>query len=137
MPTKPAGGRTADPANSGFTATACSLVSTGMKAVPAKCRGGFRGARFDGTLVTDCYGGYHRHVARAKQECLVHLARSAREWKPLAVGAGDAAAVQFFDVVIAWGRRGCAFHRQRRDGKLSLVEEATENNYPWKSAVSP
>ena len=87
------------------------------------------GNNFGGTLVTDCYAGYHRHAAGAKQKCLVHVARTAREWKPLAAAAGDAAAVQFFDDVIGWVKRGCAFHRHRRDGKLSLLEEVDEKQW--------
>jgi transposase len=90
---------------------------------------GILGDAFDGVLVTDCYAGYRRHVAGAKQKCLVHLARTAREWKPLAVAAGDSAAVQFFDDVIAWVKRGCWFHRQRRGGGLSVFEQLDEKQW--------
>ena len=36
-----------------------------------------------GTLVTDCYGGYEAQNAGAKQKCLAHLARTARDWQKL------------------------------------------------------
>ena len=39
------------------------------------------GPYFDGTLVTDCYAGYEAHPAKAKQKCLAHLARTARDWQ--------------------------------------------------------
>lgn len=87
---------------------------------------GILGDHFDGVLVTDCYAGYRRHAAGAKQKCLVHLARSAREWKPLAVAAAAPLGVKFFEDVIAWVKRGCQFHRQRRHGVLSLAEQADE-----------
>ncbi len=37
------------------------------------------GDDFPGTLVTDCYCGYGASVAGAKQKCLAHLARTARD----------------------------------------------------------
>jgi len=87
------------------------------------------GDLFDGVLVTDCYAGYRRHAAGAKQKCLVHLARSAREWKPLAAAAQAPLGIKFFDDVIAWVKRGCWFHRQRRSGKLPLAEQADEKQW--------
>lgn len=87
------------------------------------------GDLFDGVLVTDCYAGYRRHAAGAKQKCLVHLARSAREWKPLAAAAEAPLGVKFFDDVIAWVKRGCRFHRERKNGELSLTEQATEKQW--------
>lgn len=82
------------------------------------------GEHFAGTLVTDCYSGYHAHVAKAKQKCLVHVARQAREWQKLtAVGSCD---WQFFQDVKEFVRRGCAFHRDRQAGKLSAAEQETE-----------
>ncbi len=36
-----------------------------------------------GTLVTDCYIAYFAQVAGAKQKCLVHIARTARDWQKL------------------------------------------------------
>ncbi len=87
------------------------------------------GDLFDGVLVTDCYAGYRRHTARKKQKCLVHLARSARQWKPLAVAAAAPLSVKFFNDVIAWVKRGCRFHRQRRRGALSLAEQAAEKQW--------
>ncbi|MGH7138388.1 MAG: hypothetical protein ACREHD_21775 [Pirellulales bacterium] len=34
-------------------------------------------------MVTDCYSGYHAHVAGAKQKCLAHVARRAHDWQRL------------------------------------------------------
>ena len=82
------------------------------------------GEHFAGTLVTDCYSGYHAHVAKAKQKCLVHVARQAREWQKLtAVGSR---AWQFFQDVKEFVQRGCAFQRDRQAGKLSAAEQDTE-----------
>jgi len=39
------------------------------------------GNDFVGTLVTDCYSGYFASAAGAKQKCLAHLARKARDWQ--------------------------------------------------------
>jgi transposase len=75
------------------------------------------GPHFAGTLVTDCYSGYHAHVAKAKQKCLVHLARRAREWQPLTTkGSADE---RFFHDVRQWVKRGCEFYRQRGLKQLS------------------
>ena len=38
------------------------------------------GEDFAGTLVTDCYSAYDAQGAKAKQKCLSHLARTARDW---------------------------------------------------------
>jgi transposase len=74
------------------------------------------GDDFTGTLVTDCYSGYIAHTAGAKQKCLVHLARTARDWQKLTqAGSPDFA---FFDAVKEFVRRGCEFHRFRGKGTL-------------------
>jgi hypothetical protein len=85
---------------------------------------GLLGEHFAGTLVTDCYSGYHAHVAKAKQKCLVHIARRAREWQKLT--AAGSTAYQFFEDVKDFVKRGCAFHRERRAGKRSAAEQEAE-----------
>lgn len=82
------------------------------------------GTDFTGTLVTDCYSGYHAHQAKAKQKCLAHVARRAREWQPLTV-SGSADHV-FFEDVKQWVKRGCEFHRRRGLKELSAGELTTE-----------
>lgn len=83
------------------------------------------GDDFTGTLVTDCYSGYHAHQAGAKQKCLAHVARRAHEWQPLtAAGSAD---FLFFEDVKQWVKRGCEFHRRRGLKELSprkLTSEA-------------
>ena len=82
------------------------------------------GPHFAGTLVTDCYSGYHAHQAKAKQKCLVHLARRAREWQQLTrEGSADYA---FFEDVKQWVKHGCQFHRQRGLNELSPDALAAE-----------
>jgi len=82
------------------------------------------GANFAGTLVTDCYSGYHAHQAKAKQKCLAHVARRAHEWQPLtAEGSADYA---FFEGVKQWVKRGCEFHRRRKLNELSSEALTTE-----------
>ena len=82
------------------------------------------GPYFTGTLVTDCYSGYFAHVAGAKQKCLAHLARSARDWQKLTKkGSPD---FSFFEEIRQFVKRGCDFHRLRREGKLSAEKQATE-----------
>ena len=63
------------------------------------------GEHFTGTLVTDCYCGYEAHTAGAKQKCLAHLARTARDWQKLTIdGSAD---FRFFIAVMRgpyeWG----------------------------------
>jgi hypothetical protein len=82
------------------------------------------GAYFDGTLVTDCYAGYNAQQARAKQKCLAHLARTARDWQK--VVPPESAASDFFTAVKEWVRRGCRFYHQRRRGELTAEQLATE-----------
>lgn len=80
------------------------------------------GADFAGTLVTDCYSAYDAHGAKAKQKCLSHLARTARDWQKLT--AANSAAHQFFQAIKTWVQRGCEFHRQR--DRLSRRQQADE-----------
>jgi transposase len=79
------------------------------------------GADFTGVLVTDCYSGYDAQTARAKQKCLAHLTRAARDWQKV-VPAESLAAVFFADVQ-AWVTRACRLHRLRRtlpDKRLAI-----------------
>jgi hypothetical protein len=69
------------------------------------------GVDFAGTLVTDCYSAYDAQGAKAKQKCLSHLARTARDWQKLAFP--DTPDYRFFERVQAWVKRGCDFHRRR------------------------
>jgi transposase len=70
------------------------------------------GPYFEGTLVTDCYAGYEAHRAKAKQKCLAHLSRTARDWQK--VVPPESLAGQFFTDIREWVRRGCRFYRQLR-----------------------
>jgi hypothetical protein len=82
------------------------------------------GDHFTGTLVTDCYSGYHAHAAGAKQKCLAHIARTARDWQKLVEpGTSD---YRFFENVRQFVKRGCAFSDRRRDGELNEAELAAE-----------
>jgi transposase len=82
------------------------------------------GDYFTGTLVTDCYSGYIAHVAGAKQKCLTHLARTARDWQKLTkAGSPDFA---FFDAVKQFVKRGCELHRLRGKGLLDAAQIAVE-----------
>lgn len=85
------------------------------------------GPYFDGTLVTDCYAGYEAQEAKAKQKCLAHLARTARDW--LKVVPVDSTAASFFMDVKEWVRRGCQFHHQRKRGQLSDAKLLAEENW--------
>jgi len=83
------------------------------------------GPYFEGTLVTDCYSGYEAHQAKAKQKCLAHLARTARDWQK--VVPPRSLADEFFTAVREWVRRGCRFYRKRSRNELpaeSLAEQA-------------
>ena len=80
------------------------------------------GADFAGTLVTDCYSAYDAQGAKAKQKCLSHLARTARDWQKLT--SPDSADYRFFESVKEWVKRGCDFHRRRE--RLSRREQAVE-----------
>ncbi|HJT30771.1 MAG TPA: IS66 family transposase [Pirellulales bacterium] len=82
------------------------------------------GDDFTGTLVTDCYSGYHAHQAGAKQKCLAHVARRAHEWQPLtSPGTADHT---FFEDVKQWVKRGCELHRRRALKELSPRKLTTE-----------
>ena len=80
------------------------------------------GVDFAGTLVTDCYSAYDAQGAKAKQKCLSHLARTARDWQKLT--SSDSPDYRFFDAVKEWVKRGCDFHRRRQH--LSPQEQADE-----------
>jgi transposase len=80
------------------------------------------GEDFAGTLVTDCYSAYDAHGAKAKQKCLSHLARTARDWQKLT--SADSADYRFFEAVQEWVKRGCKFHRCRQ--QLSPRKQAEE-----------
>ena len=69
------------------------------------------GDSFTGILVTDCYSGYDAQGARAKQKCLAHLTRTARNWQK--VVPQDSLAQQFFKDIQMWVTRGCRLHRLR------------------------
>jgi transposase len=80
------------------------------------------GADFAGTLVTDCYSAYDAQGAKAKQKCLSHLARAARDWQKLT--SPDSVDYRFFESVKEWVKRGCDFHRRRE--RLCAREQAVE-----------
>jgi len=82
------------------------------------------GDKFDGVLTTDCYAAYEQHAAGAKQKCLVHLARDAREWREQV--PAESAARQFFVDLIEWVRRACALDRQRPESGAWLPEHQGE-----------
>ncbi|MEM6472961.1 MAG: IS66 family transposase [Planctomycetota bacterium] len=85
------------------------------------------GPDFTGTLVTDCYSGYNAQVAGAKQKCLAHLARTARDWQQL-VSSGSVD-YRFFEDVKVFVKRGTRLHRKRNDGKLK--GKALEAEIAW------
>lgn len=85
------------------------------------------GEHFTGTLVTDCYSGYHAHVAGAKQKCLAHIARTARDWQKLT--EKDSIDYVFFENVREFVSRGCKFYRLRKAGKLSDEQQAREKKW--------
>jgi len=85
------------------------------------------GADFSGTLVTDCYSGYHAHVAGAKQKCLFHLARTARDWQKLT--KPESLDYQFFADVKEFVKRACKFHRVRKKKRLSAKKQKPEINW--------
>lgn len=82
------------------------------------------GDDFTGTLVTDCYGGYAASAAGAKQKCLSHLARRARDWQKLT--EADSIDFTFFEDIQQFVKRCCNFHRHRREKKLSRKKQAAE-----------
>ena len=85
------------------------------------------GNDFTGTLVTDCYSAYFAQTASAKQKCLAHLARTARDWQKLTkAGSAD---FLFFDAVKQFVKRGCEFHRLRGKGLLDGRQIAAEKEW--------
>lgn len=82
------------------------------------------GPNFTGTLVTDCYSGYQAHVAGAKQKCLAHLARTARDWQKLT--EPESVDFQFFEDVKTFVKRACKFHRVRQEKRLNREQQAPE-----------
>ena len=87
----------------------------------------FLGDLFSGTLVTDCYSGYIAHTAGAKQKCLIHLTRTARDWQKLTeAGSSD---FQFLQAIIDIVKRGCEFHRLRSKGALDTTQIAAEKTW--------
>lgn len=83
------------------------------------------GDDFTGTLITDCYSGYFASVARAKQKCLAHVSRKARDWQKLV--EQDSIDFQYFADIRRFVNRACRFCRNRREGKTSrrkLKQEA-------------
>ena len=82
------------------------------------------GDDFTGTLVTDCYSGYSASAAGAKQKCLAHLARTARDWQKLT--ELDSADYAFFEDIQQFVKRGCRFYRRRREKKLSRKKQEAE-----------
>ena len=91
------------------------------------------GPYFEGTLVTDCYSGYEAHQAKAKQKCLAHLARTARDWQKI-VPPGSLAD-KFFTALREWVRRGCRFYRQRSRDELSAESLAKEEAWLRKELL--
>ena len=82
------------------------------------------GDDFTGTLVTDCYSGYFAHTAGAKQKCLSHLARTARDWQKLT--KPDSPDFAFFAAVKQFVKRGCNFYRLRGKGMIDATQTAAE-----------
>ncbi len=83
------------------------------------------GDDFTGTLITDCYSGYFASVAGAKQKCLAHVSRKARDWQKLV--EQDSIDFQYFADIRRFVNRACRFCRNRREGKTSrrnLKQEA-------------
>jgi transposase len=64
--------------------------------------------------VTDCYSGYEAQEAGAKQKCLAHLARTARDWQKL-VEDKRSADFKFFERIRAWVKRACDYHKKQSD----------------------
>ncbi len=82
------------------------------------------GEKFDGILATDCYGGYEKHRAKAKQKCLAHLRRTAKEWLELVPAESKAAA--FFNDIVTWVQRACALHRACPPSRTWTAEQRLE-----------
>ena len=69
------------------------------------------GKDYAGGLVMDCYSGYNRHTTAIKQRCVQHLKRTAKDWRKI-TSKKAVASLRFFDDVIAWTKRCCAWHRR-------------------------
>jgi transposase len=91
------------------------------------------GDDFTGTLVTDCYSGYTASAAGAKQKCLAHLARRARDWQKLT--EAESLDFAFFEAIKQFVKRGCNFHRRRREKKLSRKKQAAEKAWLCEELV--
>lgn len=85
------------------------------------------GNDFTGTLVTDCYSGYFASVAGAKQKCLAHVSRKARDWQKLV--AAESADFTFFADIKHFVNRACRFHRHRAAGELSKKKITAEKQW--------
>ncbi len=83
------------------------------------------GEDFLGTLVTDCYSAYDAQGAKAKQKCLSHLARTARDWQKLTKPGSSE--YRFFDAIRSFVNRGCEFAHPR--DKLSRKKRAEETQW--------
>jgi hypothetical protein len=67
------------------------------------------------------------HTAGAKQKCLAHLARTARDWQKLTeAGSSD---FEFFEAIKNFVKRGCHFHRLRGTGRLDATQLAAEKQW--------
>jgi transposase-like protein len=85
------------------------------------------GNDFTGTLVTDCYSGYFASVAGAKQKCLAHVSRKARDWQKLV--AANSSDFTFFSDIKHFVSRACRFHRRRAAGELSKKKIVAEQRW--------
>ena len=85
------------------------------------------GNDFTGTLVTDCYSGYSASVAGAKQKCLAHVSRKARDWQKLV--ASDSGDFVFFSDIKHFVNRACRFCNRRAAGELSKKKIAGEKQW--------
>ncbi len=75
------------------------------------------GDDFTGTLVTDCYSGYFASAAGAKQKCLAHVARKAKDWQRLV--EPWSIDFQYFSDIGRFVNHACRFCRNRSAGKIS------------------
>ena len=80
------------------------------------------GKDYEGALITDCYAGYDRHATKIKQKCLIHLKRTAKDWRNVTPEKA-VAAIQFFNDVAAWVKRGCHWHRRWKAGKSAASDK--------------
>jgi len=85
------------------------------------------GNDFAGTLVKDCYSRYFASVAGAKQKCLAHVSRKARDWQKLVVA--ESSDFTFFTDIKHFVNRACRFHGRRAAGELSKKKIAAEKQW--------